>query len=246
MMPRGGYGNILDNPEHRRRAQQVFVDRATNDVILRLHETDIVRVRPNGDVILSTGGWATHKTLNGMNDALELFDMWVEARDNQPPRGNWQVYDIDGTIIPYTNNKVNYIITINATGEDAHNRCRWLAEAFNVPYAPRAPAGQARIVSAPPRPVQQTPAAILPAAVPQRTANTGPAALRPAAAATPPAASAVPRPATLAAPPRQQGAGSWANIAASGLKPAATAAARAPAGKQWQVPCGVGSHVQCD
>lgn len=209
-----GHKNFLDNPEHRRRAQKVFVDRATNDVILRLHETDIVRVKPNGDVMLSTGGWATHKTLNGMNDALELFDMWVEATDGNPPRGSWHVYDIDGTTIPYTNNKVNYTITIKANGPDASNRCKWLAEAFNVPYTPLPPPAAARIVSGPPRPIPQAqPAAAPPPRQPPRDV--------PAA----PSAAAVPKPASLALPPRQQGAGSWANVAATGLKPPARAAA---------------------
>eukprot|EP00878_Enallax_costatus_P017958 GHUV01018884.1.p1 GENE.GHUV01018884.1~~GHUV01018884.1.p1 ORF type:complete len:251 (+),score=62.64 GHUV01018884.1:389-1141(+) len=229
----GAPRQFLDNPEHRRRAQTVRVDRATNDVILRLHETDIVRVRPNGDVILSTGGWATHKTMNGMNDALELFDMWVECPDNNPPRGHWQVYDIDGTTIPYINNKVNYILTIKANGADAHNRCKWLAEAFSVPYTSSTPAAapQARVVSGPPRPTQQVvtgPPGLTSAAAAQRAVTTGPgtAATSSRTAVAAPPASAVPRPTSLAPPPRQQ-AGSWANIAASGL----TAAARAPAGE---------------
>lgn len=228
---------FVDNPEHRRRAQTVFVDRDTNDVILRLHETDIVRVKPNGDVILSTGGWATHKTMNGMNDALELFDMWVECPDDNPPRGHWQVYDIDGSTIPYINNKVNYIFTVKANGADAHNRCKWLADAFGVPYTPSPPpaaAAQARVVSAPPRPQQPAAAGLprtAPAAAAQRAVTTGPGTAASSSRATvAPPASAVPRPTSLAPPPRQQ-AGSWANIAAKGV----ATSARAPAGEALTV-----------
>lgn len=218
----GGYRHILDNPEHRRKAQRVFVDKATNDVILRLHETDIVRVKPNGDVILSTGGWATHKTINGMNDALVLFDMYVDSADNNPPRGNWRVYDVDGTVITYINNKVNYIMTIPAKGDDADNRCRWLAEAFNVPYDPAAKAPvQPRVVSAPPRPAGMQPAPAAVAAVPVAPQPV------PVAVAVP---VAVHRASSSVPPPRQQGpSGSWAHVAAAGSH----APARQPAGEGW-------------
>ncbi|WIA38369.1 hypothetical protein OEZ86_001699 [Tetradesmus obliquus] len=75
-----------DRFEFRHKSQKVWVDRTTNDVILRLHETDIVRVRPNGDVTLSTGGWATHKTLQSMNDALWLFGMFVGSTSEFVPQ----------------------------------------------------------------------------------------------------------------------------------------------------------------
>jgi hypothetical protein len=90
-MPSQGYNNYQsDRFEFRRKAQKVFVSQG--DVILRLHETDIVRVKANGDVVLSTGGWATHKTMTSMNDALELFGMWVEQQPGTDiTRGRWQV-----------------------------------------------------------------------------------------------------------------------------------------------------------
>lgn len=85
-----------DNFEFRRKSQKVFVERG--DVILRLHKTDIVRVRANGDVILSTGGWATPKTMKSMNDALELFGMWVETASGRTPAGRWQVGAVAGPV----------------------------------------------------------------------------------------------------------------------------------------------------
>jgi hypothetical protein len=37
----------------------VSVDAATGDVVLRFHRSELVRVRPNGDVTLDSGGfWA--------------------------------------------------------------------------------------------------------------------------------------------------------------------------------------------
>lgn len=39
--------------------QKVVVDRANGEVALRFHRTDVLRVRPNGDVALTTGGYFT-------------------------------------------------------------------------------------------------------------------------------------------------------------------------------------------
>lgn len=190
--------------EYRRRSQRVFVDRATNDVILRLHQTDIVRVRPNGDVILSTGGWATHKTQASMNDVLQLFDMYVDCASASPPQGRWQVTDSDGTIHPYNNDETNYIITIRSKGGDDKKRAQWLAEAYEVPYTPTAAAAAQgpRVASAP------------------RTATVMHA---PPAPAQPRAANGVAAASAVAAAARVPGVGgSWANIAASRTVPDAT------------------------
>ncbi|WIA38370.1 hypothetical protein OEZ86_001700 [Tetradesmus obliquus] len=206
-----------DNPEIRRKSQKVWVDRATNDVILRLHETDIVRVRPNGDVTLSTGGWATHKTIRSMNDALELFDMYVESTSRNPPSGDWIVYDTDGQIFPYQNNKVNYTTTIPGRGDDAYMRPKWLADAYEVPYTPtprRAPAAAASAAQRAPAHVISGPPAqhLAPAAAAASAAH---ALTRAGRVAAPVAVRQPQPPAQYAAP----GTGSWANIARSGLSP---------------------------
>jgi len=140
IMPNNNYQG--DNFEFRRKFQKVFQDRITGDVVLRLHETDIVRVRPNGDVILSTGGWATHKTMSSMNDALELFSMFVDTASGSPPQGRWQVTDSDGSVHLYTNDKHNFMTTIRSKGAEDKGRAQWLAEAYGVTYtAPTAPTG---------------------------------------------------------------------------------------------------------
>jgi hypothetical protein len=214
-----------DKPEVRRKSQKVFVDRATNDVILRLHDTDIVRVRPNGEVTLNTGGWATHKTIRSMNDALELFDMYVESSSNNPPRGDWVVYDTDGQIFSYQNDKHTvHTTTVPARGDDAYMRAQWLAEAYEVPYTPTprraAPAAAAaaavprpaaHVISAPPAP-HMAPAAIAAAAGAGRV---------PAVPAAAPAGTPVPVRQQQQQPAHQavHGSGSWANIARSGLSP---------------------------
>ncbi|WIA18072.1 hypothetical protein OEZ85_009553 [Tetradesmus obliquus] len=144
-----------DRFEFRRKSQKVWVDRGTNDVILRLHETDIVRVRPNGNVTPSTGGWATHKTLQSMNDALRLFGMFVGSTSKFVPQGDWVVYDTDGQTFPYPNNKVNISTTIPGRGCYAYMRSKWLADEYNVlyttTYVPAAAAAAAAAVQQPPR-----------------------------------------------------------------------------------------------
>lgn len=203
-----------DNFDHRRKAQKVFVDRATGDVILRLHQTDIVRVTPAGDVTLSTGGWPTHKTINSMNDALELFEMAVAAVGNIP-NGRWTVMDSDGTIHPYISTRENYTITIRSKGADQDKqRVRWLAEAYNVAYHPPVPPVAPRTVavagSRGPR--------IAPAAAPRPHVS-------PTAAHTPaaPAAATVTRAnGTLpAASPAARPGGTWATVARASAMPAA-------------------------
>jgi hypothetical protein len=45
--------------DYYRAFQKVFVDRTSGDVVLRFHRTDVVRVKPNGDVLMTTGGYYT-------------------------------------------------------------------------------------------------------------------------------------------------------------------------------------------
>ena len=40
---------------------------------MRLHQTNIVTIKQNGDVALSSGGWRTHQTLKGINLSLKSF-----------------------------------------------------------------------------------------------------------------------------------------------------------------------------
>jgi hypothetical protein len=35
---------------------------ASGETVLRFHKTNIIRIRPNGDMMLQTGGWCTATT----------------------------------------------------------------------------------------------------------------------------------------------------------------------------------------
>jgi hypothetical protein len=127
---------------------------------------------------------------------LELFGMWVESvKGRRIPLGQWQVTDSDGTVHPYNCDSEHYITTIKAKGGDDRQRAQWLAEAYEVPYAPPAAAAAPAAARAPvgPRVVSAQPAA-------------APVARAVGAAST--------WPTLAAAVPRVPGTGgSWANIA---------------------------------
>jgi hypothetical protein len=184
MAPGGRFAG--DNFEFRRKAQHVFVDKDSGDVVLRLHETNIVRVSPAGDVTLCTGGWATHKTMQSMNDALRHFHMSVECEYASPPQGRWQVCDDDGTLHRYYTDKNDFTTTIRAKPNSTDSkRAKWLADAYNVPYAPpptrasaasgprvaslQPAAGAAQVLHAPPAPHRANGAPAAPAAAPAST-----------------------------------------------------------------------------
>lgn len=50
---------------------------ARGDLVYRFHKTDIVIVRANGDIKLTTGGWYTATTMASMNDVLSEVHIQV-------------------------------------------------------------------------------------------------------------------------------------------------------------------------
>ena len=49
-------------PPHRAKCQHLVVFAGVDEVVLRFHKTKIVRIRPNGDMMLTSGGWPTATT----------------------------------------------------------------------------------------------------------------------------------------------------------------------------------------
>ncbi|KAF6259090.1 hypothetical protein COO60DRAFT_1053840 [Scenedesmus sp. NREL 46B-D3] len=91
--------------EYYRAFEHVYKDTTSGEVVLRFHKTNIVRVKPNGDVILNTGGWFTHTTLAAMNDALYAMGLKV-AYAGQPAAGSWSVTDDTARVRPYEDEMV--------------------------------------------------------------------------------------------------------------------------------------------
>jgi hypothetical protein len=61
-----------------------FVDEATSDVIVRYHQTDIVRVTPNGDITLTTGGYHTVSLVLHLLGRVNTLAAMQEAWHWQP------------------------------------------------------------------------------------------------------------------------------------------------------------------
>jgi hypothetical protein len=135
--------DFSDREAFRRSFQKVSIE-SNGTVVLRLHETDIVKVWPNGDVILNTGTWFTAKTMGSMNDALKHFGMVVEVVDNPVTKGVWKVYDGHSKYYRFADN-----MKVPAAEDADRGRAAKLLEAYDmaVPAFLR------------PRPVQQAPPA---------------------------------------------------------------------------------------
>lgn len=57
----------------------------------RFHKTDIVVVKANGAIKLTTGGWFTATTMMSMNDVLHAVGVQVRCAGD-PKEGNWTVF----------------------------------------------------------------------------------------------------------------------------------------------------------
>ncbi len=63
-------------------------------VALRLHETDIITWKPNGDVVVDTGGWFTRTTLDRLSGNLpggwRIFTQPFHIHGEEAPRLYWE------------------------------------------------------------------------------------------------------------------------------------------------------------
>jgi hypothetical protein len=94
---------------HQRSHQHTQVFSEGGDSVVRLHQTNIVTIRANGDVSLSSGGWRTHQTLKGINMSLKTFVPGLQVvSDGHVAEGSWRVTNgrdwsspfYDGVIVP--------------------------------------------------------------------------------------------------------------------------------------------------
>mmetsp|Transcript_13016 Transcript_13016/g.30714 ORF Transcript_13016/g.30714 Transcript_13016/m.30714 type:complete len:273 (-) Transcript_13016:348-1166(-) len=76
----------------RMRGQNTQVYTNDGDTVIRLHQTNIVSIKANGDLSLSSGGWRTHQTLKGMNMTLKTFAPGLSVvTDGHVAEGSWRV-----------------------------------------------------------------------------------------------------------------------------------------------------------
>ncbi|GLC35327.1 hypothetical protein PLESTB_000576800 [Pleodorina starrii] len=183
---------------------------AGGNVCMRFHKTDVVVVRPNGDVQLTSGGFRTRTTFLTVAEALQPLGFTLTSSLGGEGRGEWAVTAPDGSCTAWEDEMV-----IAATSEADRVRGARLLSAYG--------AGTGSAV----------------AVAPTRAPPTGHAAAAAAAgtsgAAAPRAPIALPGPAPAPAPtpgPAPVPGSTWSYRSIAGAPapvPAAAAAAAAPA-----------------
>lgn len=68
-----------DFQQIRRKAQMCYIEEATGDVVVQYHNTIIVRISPEGDILLDSGGFHKRMTLASFNDVLAPVGIKVSA-----------------------------------------------------------------------------------------------------------------------------------------------------------------------
>lgn len=76
------------------------------------HSTDVVTVRPNGDIVLDTGGWFTATTKVRMNQAANQLGLPYQVYQSDH---SWFV-TFAGKDHPFRGKDHNYSITLRKTG----------------------------------------------------------------------------------------------------------------------------------
>lgn len=67
------------------------------DEVYQLHDTEIVRIKPDGTVRLNSEGWRTSTTKNRINDLQNLVSVYQESSIWYIHRGDWKT----GETVPY-------------------------------------------------------------------------------------------------------------------------------------------------
>ena len=92
-----------------RKRPHYAIRRVGEDIMVRVHHTDIITFKPDGSILLNTGGWNTHTTHSVMNTILSwslqvgVFDSrtWIRAHNADGVRGNYQLRGDEPTRMTY-------------------------------------------------------------------------------------------------------------------------------------------------
>lgn len=67
--------------------RETYLERRGDDIALRFHNTDVVTFRPNGQIVLNSGGWRTNTTKDRMSLVVPVnqkdFSWFVFGRPYQ-------------------------------------------------------------------------------------------------------------------------------------------------------------------
>eukprot|EP01026_Neomeris_dumetosa_P036489 TRINITY_DN2945_c1_g1_i4.p1 TRINITY_DN2945_c1_g1~~TRINITY_DN2945_c1_g1_i4.p1 ORF type:complete len:259 (-),score=10.48 TRINITY_DN2945_c1_g1_i4:51-746(-) len=111
----------LYNPQPDYREHQTcFQEEETGDVVVRYRRTEIVRVRQNGEVVLTSGGYHGPTTLQSINDALNLLGIRVTPQGDVR-KGVWNISD--GNVFNSRINSFDSKLTIHSFPRQSTHRC---------------------------------------------------------------------------------------------------------------------------
>ncbi|GLI70469.1 hypothetical protein VaNZ11_015379 [Volvox africanus] len=152
--------------------QKVHRDTSGN-VYMRFHKTDVVMVRPSGDVVLTSGGYRTRTTFLSVQQALQPLGLTVHSSLGGDGRGEWSVGGPDGSRTPWEDGMV-----VPASDEADRGRGQRLLAAYNVgtpsvsaDIAARAPAPAPALMTAVPSPSAARAPVVVPAQAPISTST---------------------------------------------------------------------------
>ena len=117
------------NRESRKLANNTYLLRRGDDIVIRLHHTNIITFLHNGEVVLNTGGWQTVTTKDRMNrfGGVRIYQKnwdWFIRRDS----------DIHGEYQPYTDGmRVSECDSLSPLAQQYKD---WLTEAEPSNYDP--------------------------------------------------------------------------------------------------------------
>jgi hypothetical protein len=102
------------NIQSRKIANNTYLLRQGDDIVLRLHETNVITYKSNGDIILNSGGWFTSTTKDRINSGILPYFTLVQNKSiwYLVKRLNGDTYDGNNTRYRFKDG-----ITIKWTGK---------------------------------------------------------------------------------------------------------------------------------
>lgn len=94
-------------------AKATVMRREGDEIVVRYHETDVARLRANGDVVLNSGGWMTSTTKGRLNEFVAgAFNIWAD-------KGLWTVHPKTGrrASVPFADGMTVNVKTGKVKGE---------------------------------------------------------------------------------------------------------------------------------
>lgn len=110
----------------RKLANNTYLEPRGDDLAVKLHDTDVVTIHPDGTLTLNSGGWLTATTKDRMNQALREVEAPLQIRTE---KGRWYIGQwwtestpfFDGMRVTRWGEILNASETPNLEKQDRHN-----------------------------------------------------------------------------------------------------------------------------